>query len=392
MKLKPDWLKTEPLQFVLGELSLSGYEAYCVGGCVRDAVLGVDCKDIDIATSAEPTDVERIFTDWMKHENIKLIPTGVDHGTWTVMVDDVSFEVTTFRKDVATDGRRATVAYAKTMEEDAQRRDFTMNALYMDWQGKVFDPTGQGLADLMARKVRFVGNADERCKEDYLRILRLFRFHAHLGVGPMDAEALEAARNYAPFLEKISGERIWSELKKLLSAYSPVEALQEMILTDVLDTILPHRGDVLSVAAVVCAERDAGLVPQWTRRFAALLYSGHEIPFPASAKERQHIEEVVKYKRQGLATAHVAYQTRSRDITLDCYVLACGEGRVPCMPSEVETTRGLDARCPVDAQHLMAQGVPQGSRLGTLLKKADSLFLASQLTADRDQIMKRLPI
>ncbi|AMO44194.1 poly(A) polymerase [Roseobacter phage DSS3P8] len=391
MRITPEWLKTDAVQFVLGELGASGYKAYAVGGCVRDAVIGLPCKDIDIATSATPEDVERIFSDW-KTGDVKLLPTGVDHGTWTVMVEGEPFEVTTFRKDVATDGRRATVAYAKTMEEDAQRRDFTMNALYMDWQGYVFDPTGQGIADIMARNIRFVGNANERCEEDYLRIMRLFRFHAQFGVGPMDSDAYWAARDNAEGLLQVSGERIWSELKKILSTHTPVEALHEMVGAGVLDVIMPDRGDVLSVAEVISAERDAALGPRWQRRFAALLHKGHEIPFPASNEERKEIADIIEHKRFGGSLARTAYKTRSRNTAVDCYVIACGKNRIPCMPYEEQVQLGLNSKCPVSADYLMSKGIKPGPELGRLLKKADDLFLASHFKATRDQIMEKMPL
>src|SRR5690606_38866740 len=169
MRITDAWLKDEGLQQVLHLLTDAGHLAFLVGGCVRNALLGKSVADIDIATDAVPDRV----TDVARAAGLKVVPTGVEHGTVTVVVQGVPHEVTTFRRDVETFGRHATVAFSTCVEEDAARRDFTMNALYADAAGRIVDPIG-GLPDLMARRVRFVGDADARIREDYLRILRFF--------------------------------------------------------------------------------------------------------------------------------------------------------------------------------------------------------------------------
>lgn len=387
MEIAPTFLDNPNLQFVMMHLNAYNHKAFIVGGCVRDAVIGVPVNDIDIATDMTPDVVRAVFKD---QPNVRLVPTGIEHGTWTLVVGEDSFEVTTYRRDVTTDGRRATVEFAATIQEDATRRDFTMNALYTDAKGIVSDPTGRGIPDLMMRTVRFVGDADERCREDYLRILRLFRFHAHYGVGALDSTAFEAARNNAAGLKNISGERIWAELKKTLSAHNPTETLFSMEASGVLDVILPTHGDVLSVAEVVQAERTAGLKPRWQRRFAALLWASHEIPFPATNVERRYIETLVKHKKWGAAPAQVAYLTRSEDAAVDCYLLACAEGRIPCTPSMEEIYRGLNAQCPVTAEFLQKNGYEPGKKLGDALRSASKLFQQSGLKADRKTIMDQL--
>ncbi|MDA8708744.1 CCA tRNA nucleotidyltransferase [Hellea sp.] len=189
-----------------------------VGGCVRNALMGIDVGDIDLATKLEPKAVAKA----LEAAKIKYVPTGIDHGTLTAVIGGKPFEITSLRKDVETDGRRAVVAFTQDWAEDAQRRDLTMNALYADRDGKVFDPTGQGMEDLNAMKFRFVGEAEARVKEDYLRILRFFRFLAwYGGEGKVDGAALKACRENRKGLKKLSAERVWSELKKLLSAPDP---------------------------------------------------------------------------------------------------------------------------------------------------------------------------
>lgn len=187
-----------------------------VGGCVRDTLLGRDTRepDLDIATRLTPDQV----MESLAAQGLRVEPTGLDHGTVTAVAFGRPFEITTLRKDVETDGRRAVVAFTSDWAEDAARRDFTMNALYADPDGRVHDPTGQGLADAVAGRVIFVGDPDTRIREDYLRILRFFRFLAHYGEGAPDPAALEACSRHAGQLARLSAERIAKEVLKLLAA------------------------------------------------------------------------------------------------------------------------------------------------------------------------------
>lgn len=384
MLIKPPFLRSESLQYVLNKLR-ERHDAYLVGGCVRDSVIGQSSSDIDIATSATPAEVADAFRD----TPAVLHPTGVEHGTWTVVYRDRSYEVTTFRKDVATDGRRATVAFSDNIFDDAQRRDFTMNALYMYYQGQVLDPTGEGLRDLMARRVRFVGDARERCMEDYLRILRLFRFHAKYGKGPMDADAFKAARECAEGLHRVSGERIWSELKKLLLTYDPSDALLEMERAGVLAILLPLHGTTGDVADVAAVERMASFEPAWERRYVALMgYDRADIPFPHAKAEARAVQMLVDNWRQGIKPAKAAFLVKDRDRAYDCTILARASGRWGWDTSACrEIERGLSVRLPVDAADFMARGVKPGAELGACLKTATDSFLASDMQASRDRLI-----
>jgi poly(A) polymerase len=386
VQVKPSWLNTDPVQFLLMELSDGTNQAMAVGGCVRDALMGRPCSDVDIATPHTPDSVEEILSFW---GHVKLIPTGVDHGTWTAVVDGFPFEITSFRKDVATDGRRATVAYSQDIRDDAQRRDFTMNALYMTWRGEIHDPTGTGIEDLTARRLRFVGDADERCREDYLRIMRLFRFQAQLGINRPDPEAFAAAMRNAEGLAQVSGERKWSELKKTLGAYNPCGALLEMVRADVLDQVLPDRGHIGRVFDVVEAELGAGVEPDWPRRYVALR-NGDDIPFPASNDEKNYVRAIHQNKMFGLAAARTAFNTRKRAVARDSYVLACAAGHIPCTIPEEEIERGVDAECPVTGDDLKTYGIPEGKVLGDALKRANAIFVDGGFRWSHSEIMDRL--
>jgi poly(A) polymerase len=261
-------------------LALDAAQSGCsrlVGGCVRDAVLGKLAHDVDIATQLEPKTV----IDALKGAGIKTVPTGLAHGTITAIVDSRPVEVTTLRRDVATDGRHAEVAFTTDWHEDASRRDFTMNALYCDLHGTLFDPIGTGIDDAHAGVVRFVGDPDLRVSEDYLRILRFFRFHAWYGKGPLDEKGLKACARHLGGMAQLSVERVWMEVKRLLSAPDPRAVLLAMAETGVLAAILPEANglDALQHNAAVKAgvfidldpmQRLMAIAPREPKQIAAL--------------------------------------------------------------------------------------------------------------------------
>ena len=211
--LTPDWLTSPPVLRVFKAFKGAGEDIRAVGGCVRDALLGRPVTDIDMATPAVPDRV----TELAQAAGLKAIPTGLAHGTITVISEGQPVQITTLRKDIETDGRHAVVAFSTDWEEDASRRDFTMNALYLDRTGQLSDYFG-GVEDAKAGRVRFIGSASDRIQEDYLRILRFFRFDAHYGRGAVDSAVLKACAQHAPSMQALSGERIQAELLKLLQA------------------------------------------------------------------------------------------------------------------------------------------------------------------------------
>ncbi|MBM7067308.1 CCA tRNA nucleotidyltransferase [Actibacterium sp. 188UL27-1] len=229
-----DWLESHPAQSVAALLNTAGHHALFVGGCVRNTLLNEPVADLDLATDAHPPHVLALA----EAARIRAIPTGIDHGTVTLVVDAVPVEVTTFRRDVETDGRRAVVAFSTDISEDAQRRDFTMNAIYCDAGGQIVDPLN-GLPDLQNRAVRFVGDPTARVREDYLRILRFFRFHAWYGQNGLDQDGLDACARNAGGLAKVSAERIGVEMLKLLAAPNPAPVTAAMAQSGVLAALLP---------------------------------------------------------------------------------------------------------------------------------------------------------
>jgi poly(A) polymerase len=218
-----DWMQAKETAAVMQALG-GAAQALFVGGCVRNMLLGVAVDDIDIATVWPPQESTRK----LEEAGIKVVPTGIDHGTVTAITGGKAFEVTTLRRDVQTDGRRAVVDFTADWRADAQRRDFTINTLLADPAGNIYDPTGQGLADLEARRVRFVGDPAQRIAEDYLRILRFFRFHAFYGQGAPDPAALASCAAAAAHMNDLSKERITKEFLRLLSADRPEAVISLM--------------------------------------------------------------------------------------------------------------------------------------------------------------------
>ena len=259
-------MTAEAARTLLSRLAAEGDKARFVGGCVRDTLAEREVGDIDVATEAPPDRVMALLDG----RGIRVVPTGLAHGTVTALVDGAVYEITTLRRDVETDGRRATVAFTDDWLGDAARRDFTINALYLDADGTLYDPTG-GLDDLRAGRVRFVGAPPERLEEDVLRLLRFFRFHAGYGTGAPDAAAMAACRAFAPRLSGLSGERVWSELRRTLSAPDPGKALRPMEETGSLRLAVPGAEALDRLDRAVRIEAELGLDPSAIRRLAAVL-------------------------------------------------------------------------------------------------------------------------
>lgn len=283
----PAWMAAPNTRRLLAVLGPG--QGLFVGGCVRDALLGLVPADIDIATPLVPDQVMQS----LRRTGIKALPTGIAHGTITAILPSgeapVQFEITSLRCDIATDGRHAQVAFGTNWRVDAERRDFTINALYADGEGAVFDPVG-GLADLAAQRVRFIGDAAQRVAEDYLRVLRFFRFHARFGGAVPDATALAACRAAAGRLQQLSGERVRDELLKILALPRADEALAAMAACGVLAALLPgHRYAAQRFAQLLALSDDAWL------RLAALLPPG-ESAEGAAALERLRLSRAQQHR------------------------------------------------------------------------------------------------
>ncbi|SEO09648.1 poly(A) polymerase [Salinihabitans flavidus] len=376
-----DWFTAPDTRAVCDMLTGAGHQALFVGGCVRNALLGVPVADVDIATDARP---ERVI-ELARAAGLDPVPTGIEHGTITVVAGGIPHEVTTFRKDVETDGRRAVVAFSSRVEDDAHRRDFTMNALYATPDGAVVDPLGGGLADLRARRVRFIDDADQRIREDYLRILRYFRFHAHYGDAArgMDREALSAIAEHAHGLDALSSERITAEFLKLLAAPDPAPALAAMRACGVLTHILPG-GDDTALAPLVHLEGDAP--PDPLRRLAAL---GGEAAARLRLSKRQarrlaNLREAAG-SPDGPATLGYRHgEDTARDILL---IRAASLGQTLADTTLQEARAGAAAIFPVAPADLMP--AYRGKALGDRLKALEALWIASGFTLTRDDLLSR---
>ena len=384
MKICGDWLTRAETQAVFAMLSDAGYQVYAVGGCVRNALMGVAVSDVDMSTDATPDQVVQLA----KAVGLKAIPTGIDHGTITVVSGSIPHEITTFRKDVATDGRRATVAFSKNVTDDARRRDFTMNALYVDRGGEVLDPLG-GIGDLKARILRFIDDPTQRIREDYLRILRYFRFHAWYGDpdAGLDPEALAAIAETFEGLAQISKERVGSEILKLLAAPDPAPAVAAMRQTGVLGQVLPGADD-RAIAPLVHLEGEAGLAPDAVRRLASLGGDSVSEKLRLSKKQTETLgvlrDEIGSMK--SLAT--VAYR-HGADVAHYVALLRAAVFETPLSPDvSASISLGSEAEFPVKAVDLMPDFT--GAKLGKALKTLEASWIASGFTLSKDDLLRSL--
>jgi poly(A) polymerase len=369
------WLEDEAAQAFLAALEADGYEAYFVGGCVRNALLGLSVKDLDIATSARPDTV----IETAKALDMKSVPTGLEHGTVTVVGGGSVLEVTTFRKDIDTDGRHAVVAFSDSLEDDAARRDFRMNALYADRMGKLTDPTG-GMADIEARKICFVGAADQRVREDYLRIVRLFRFAAQLGFGAkgIDPAAAQAAARLSYGLRHVSVERQTAEMLKLLASDQLIDVLDLMQEAGVLARIV--GGASLPVLQRFL-ELGGGAEP--VVRLAALLVFSGEMSLRLSKKEQRLFDIVRRFAWSDQGAEELAYRTdadTARNALLVRVALLGGAADMARLDAAAAQRFPLTAK---DLPHL------KGKALGDALKRTERAWIASGFTLTKGQLLDK---
>ncbi|WP_215958720.1 CCA tRNA nucleotidyltransferase [Lentibacter algarum] len=355
----------------------AGFEAYFVGGCVRNALLGLPVSDIDLATNARPDDVVALA----KGLGFKPVPTGLDHGTITVVGLQAVLEVTTFRHDVETDGRHAVIAFSDQLEVDAKRRDFRMNALYADKSGKLYDPTG-GLEDITAKRLQFVGNAQERIREDYLRIVRLFRFAAQLGFGAkgLDAVALQASGRLSYGLGHVSRERKTAELMKLLSAENPFEVLQRMRDCGVLHRVLP--GASLAVLERFLQYED-DVHP--LARLASLTFYTDTNQLRLSNAEKAAVATLKSFARSGCSPEVFAYRHGAELALPAVSVSSAVYGDAPSEPVQEKMRWAAKQSFPLAAQDLMPRY--SGKALGDALKRAENAWISSGFTLGKQALL-----
>ena len=381
------WLHEPRLQQVMAAILNAGEDVRVAGGAVRNALLGVAINDVDLATTMLPRDVMRVC----KAAGFGVHPTGIDHGTVTVVNGERHFEVTTLRRDVETDGRRAVVSFTHDFAEDAQRRDFTMNALYCSATGEIYDFTN-GYADILRRRVRFVGKAETRIKEDYLRILRLFRFHAAYGVGSCDAKGLAAATKLRAGLKKISAERIAQEMKKLVVAPRAVPALQVMAKAGILKLVFPHTDEF----------RVVGRLPG-----DALLRLFVLAKRPPELKDRLRLSNADGDKIAGLNSASPVSATLSeKDVRALIYKMGAAtftdvtwisqaRSKAKMDDPRWQALRDLAAKwpvpsLPVSGQDLVAAGVTPGPGLGKQLRRIENYWVEQDFRPDRTELLQMI--
>ncbi|WP_417691015.1 CCA tRNA nucleotidyltransferase [Roseibium sp.] len=392
------WLRLPSVQRVFDVLEQAGQEARVVGGAVRNSLLGEPVDDIDIATTATP---QMVMAQAAEH-SVKAVGTGVEHGTVTLVIEGRPFEVTTLREDVETFGRKATVRFGRDWSHDAQRRDFTLNALYLDRYGQLHDPLG-GLDDCLARRVTFIGNAETRIREDYLRILRFYRFHAHYGAGAPDAEGRSACAKLKDGLEQLSAERISKEILKLLSGAGAVACLTMMEEDGILQALFGRR---LRVAELECASRllegtsfpcdpELGLIvlaidkPGEAGRLAERLRLSNA--FEKRARLAVEASDVLRQAENANAFAHgvkLSLYRYGRQASADGLILAKISGDTSIFAGMLKLVKETQVPVmPLSGRDLLAEGLAAGPEVGRRLKTLEAEWIKSDFLTEKAKLL-----
>ncbi|MBC7281397.1 CCA tRNA nucleotidyltransferase [Hoeflea sp.] len=401
------WFQDPALARIFSLLNQDGEEVRVVGGAVRNALMALPVTDTDLATTWAP---EQVMAR-AEAAGIRAVPTGIDHGTVTLVIDSRGFEVTTLRHDAETDGRRAKVVFGSDWQIDAERRDFTINALYADQSGAIIDLVG-GLEDIASRTVRFIGDPDDRIAEDHLRILRYFRFFAHYGAGRPDAAALKACARARDSLVRLSAERVWKELKTLLGASDPGRALLWMRQAGVLSLVLPEseKWGIDSISGLIATETALNWDPDPMLRLMAI------VP-PDAARMR---ELSVRLKLSRADAERLVHWTEAPAIAptlaitaLDRLLYRHGSGpvldrirlslvsarsRTDAAPAALTDAAGHSrhlARAeswtrpvfPVKGSDLIAQGIEPGPAMGARLAALEERWIDSNFTLDKQRLL-----
>jgi poly(A) polymerase len=395
------WLKRAATQAVFAALAAHGHEARVVGGAVRDGLLGRSVGDVDLATPARPEAVMAAA----QAAGLKAIPTGLAHGTVTVLAEGHSYEITTLREDVASYGRHAKVAFTADWAADARRRDFTINALYCDANGALFDPLG-GRPDLAQRRVRFIGDARERIREDYLRSLRFFRFSAEYGAGEPDRQGLEAAVVERAGLACLSGERVRQELFRLLAAARGPELVRVMLEYGLFSLLLGQAPRPLLLERTAALEAGLGLTADPLIRLAALVVETREQAEALRARLRLANDQYALLARvesgkgrfaAGMpeAEAKALLYREGRAAARWLLLLDWARSGEPAQHKDWCQLWALAEQwqpplLPVTGEDVMALGVPPGRRVGALLRALEAWWIAGAFAADRTSLLAKL--
>lgn len=398
------WMALQETQAVIAALEAAGFPgcARFVGGCVRNTLMGKPIDDIDIATVLTPDEVIQA----LGAARLRAVPTGVDHGTVTAVSGGRPYEITTLRRDVSTDGRRAVVAFTQDWDEDAQRRDFRFNALYADIHGRVYDPTGEGINDAREGRVVFVGDPEGRIREDYLRILRFFRFHAWYGRGEADHDALAACEALKGGIEALAAERIQKELLKLLAAEDPRPALRLMAATGVLSAILPFVQSLARFEGLMTIETEQLFQNDPELRLAALIPDDPGIA--GQVAERLRLSNALKERLVQAAgtsprivswmspreTRRAVYALGLRTFSDRVKLAWAASGRSAATPQ----WRSLLALgeswtppvLPLTGDEVLRAGVPKGPMVGEVMREVELWWIDQDFIEDKFSIIERL--
>lgn len=388
-------------------LKSGGAEIRFVGGCVRDAVLGRPVTDIDLATDAEPARVLELLGEKM----IRAVPTGIDHGTITAIPDQRPFEITTLRNDVETDGRRAQVSFTKDWATDAARRDFTINALSADPDGSIYDYV-DGLADLRAGRIRFIGNAEDRIAEDHLRILRFFRFQAGYASTEPDAEALQACHQASSKVEGLSGERVWQELSRILNVADPGRVFRLMEDAGVLRRLLPVGRSPDRLQALAALEDMVRVPPEAIRRLTALIQPDRQEASQIAARLRLSRAETARLDElsasRGGSSAGMpdlalrrALYALGRDVFRDLILLDWADEIAGSPAVAVDNIQDwketwnatgdwVAPEFPLTGGDVMAAGAQEGPDVGEILDDIEEWWVAQAFRPGREECLDRL--
>jgi poly(A) polymerase len=398
------WMALPETQAVIAALDAGGFPgcARFVGGCVRNTLMGKPVDDIDIATVLTPDQV----TEALRAAGLRAVPTGVDHGTVTAIANSRPYEITTLRRDVATDGRRAVVAFTQDWSEDAQRRDFRFNALYADLAGRVYDPTGEGINDVRAGRVVFVGDPMTRIREDYLRILRFFRFHAWYGQGEADPEALAACEALTGGIGSLAAERIQKELLKLLAADDPRPALRLMATAGVLASTLPSVTSLARLEGLVAIQTEQLFENDPELRLAALVPDDPDVA--GQVAEQLRLSNALRARlveAAGRSPPIVSWMS-PRETRRAVYLLGRRAfiDRVKLAWAAADRTaaapqwRGLLALAeswtppafPLTGDDVLKAGTPKGPMVGAVMREVETWWIDQDFIDDKFSAIERL--
>lgn len=396
------WMKKKSTRKVIEALTRKGGPVRFVGGCVRDTLVGkIEPDNIDIATPLKPDEVLHLLED----QGLTAIPTGLEHGTITAVVDHEVFEITTLRADLRTDGRHAIVEYTDSWEVDAHRRDFTMNSIYCDLEGNLYNPVG-GIEDLHNNKIHFIGAPETRIQEDILRILRYFRFQATFNTSDVDSAALDACTKLAPKLQHLSGERICSELFKWLAAENPVPSLAASQSCGVLKNILtfsPSHATLEILQTLVTYEQQCDDTDPARRLYVLasdktkIQKVAHRLKLPKATTARlEQMGSFTNLISMGLSehdTQKIVYLNGKQPF-IDGLLVTSASFPEKKPPDWVKlhqiATAWIPPKCPITGEDVLARGVPQGPLIGKLVSEVEKWWLEGNFKASRGATLDQL--